>query len=541
MDKAVVVLYKKRGRNIAPLRQACGRLKFHLQTVETEAEFRETLRRGGISVIIVNLDANEAGKDNANEFVSTAAQIFEPEDADIHIVYSCEAFTSTPEGWPDRADPRPIRNYERDKLLDFTTEDKDWKSTIRKLEHIGKYFRINHSKGKNSVDFAIAQSTVPFPSEAIFLIRAAFKDMSRIEVDFPKPGLSGSIACYAQPFDKRLNKCNRMFIKIYPKEAQAINELYHTVEFVENYIHADYYPKYHYFRRYHGKVYSVLVTDLTEGPDGSKTFKDLIDDEKYSVAVVGDFIRNTLLIMNYGDLLKRDRGWKCIECTEPKNLYDDYLGYFLSKDDKKEDRKKKLWSENNCHKWFGTLVDLPEINHIEDKICCTFLAPNITGTYTKICHGDLHSENIMVKHEGDRLSPLFIDFSRTWETHSLKDLVTLETDMIIRGLRCIKSFSIAPVVKDFLNKLSFPADETKYEKEWVADSAELTRLMKVLVVLKELRKDAVEFHKVSQKEYECAALLKTLEILSYGKLPHDQNVRATTYVTYLLERLRAVD
>jgi len=124
------------------------------------------------------------------------------------------------------------------------------------------------------------------------------------------------------------------------------------------------------------------------------------------------------------------------------DLLDEYTKKFLA------DQEKRLIldSENTCNRWFGNVADVLELTENIRKSFLRIYSRN----FFKICHGDLHADNIMVKSNGGSLIPVFIDFFSHRRTHSLKDLVTLESDMIIRGLGGIKSFSEKRMVRYFL-------------------------------------------------------------------------------------------
>lgn len=263
------------------------------------------------------------------------------------------------------------------------------------------------------------------------------------------------------------------------------------------------------------------MTELAVGPNGKAlTFREMVLSPTFSPQQTKNFISNALLVMGK---------WPRSKPAQVHDLVGEYLTEFLG-----EDTRLKLESENVCHRWFGQFADGLSL---EKKICDSLPAASREGTSLGICHGDLHGDNVMVRDIGGKLIPFFIDFSRAGKTHSIKDLVILESDMIIRGLTGIETLHDKARISSFLESLDIKGGKSRLEKQGLSEDT-LSRLEKIRVVTKELRKNAFSFHGVAEIEYAGAALLRTLEILSYGKLPRDENVRATTYVSYLCERIR---
>jgi len=227
-----VVVYKKRDRDLLPLQAACEILKMALRVVESEEEFQKQCNQEAISCIIVPLGSHEQGGDNAREFANVAAKILQPEDADVSIVYSTEGYT--PANWPGTLDPRPIYS---DDDPEFLPDDRQWKNTIAKLGQLKKRFRHPRSPAGSTVKTEVeSPSKVSFTSEADFLLRAAFKDMSKITIGFPEQGLSGSFAYIIQPFDSFGHECKQVFVKIYADQEKAQKELSNLFTYFEPYI-----------------------------------------------------------------------------------------------------------------------------------------------------------------------------------------------------------------------------------------------------------------------------------------------------------------
>lgn len=525
-EKPTVVVYKLRERNLEPLKGFCEAQNLGLHIAENENEFKEYLRSAKVICLIVTVASDEKWVDSVRDFIAMASNVFKPEDADINILYSLEGYT--PKDWSKYSptlnlEPRQIRSLNNQYYIEY--DDNAWQYSIKRMQSLD--ISDKHSS-RVYICFA-EESDVSFPTEALLLMRAAFKDKNSIIIEFPGQGLSGSIACIGHPLLDD-NDEKSVFIKIYREdkingETKILKDLNNVMNLVERYLEEGDYSKVTDTRRYIGKAYSLIVTDIVVGPGERRlTLREMICskyDNDFSIRKVKDFIQNVLSIFDK---------WELKSFSEI-DLIGTYLKDFI--DDYK--RKLNIESENVCHRWFG---DFSDGKSLEDKIRNTIPKQLLSSCLTKICHGDCHTENIMVKDFDGILKPVFIDFSRTSETHALKDLVTLELDMIIRGLSGIKHFSNEKTVASFLKEFLYY--KNRRVNEWTHDAKELVQLKKVMAVITELRKHATDVYKSSLSEYECAALLKTLEVISYGSLPHDANVRATSYISYLIERLKSV-
>lgn len=520
-----VILYSTNKRDIAPLKKACEELKITLHIVENEADLLKVYKNTNVISIIISFDEHEDAENNILRFANVAGSFLEPEDADIFIIYSTEQ--TTPRSWPGALDPRPIRSLDIEPYC--ASDDKGWCITINRLKWLQGLLRYSRNSFRSIVNIGFSrEASISFPTEAAFLLRAAFKDMVSIKIEFPRQGLSGSIACIAQPTTETGDYCNSVFVKIYQGQGKAFRDLQNVTKFVERYLGTDYFPPYQHPRRYIGKAYSILVTDLVIGPNNrALTLREMIsskDAANFTLREVRDFISDVLLILS--------KKWQATLKQNDSDLIDNYLKRFLDDNEK----RLNIDSENICHKWFGKYADNIKI---EEKLRATIPSKFLKGSLLRVCHGDLHTDNIMVKSIGGGTHPVFIDFSRTDETHVLKDIVTLESDIVIRCLCGIKLFSNKNIIRAFLESLTSDNMGRYSINEWTYDANEILQIEKVRTAILELRKHSVYTYKIPLQEYRCAALLKTLEVLSYGKLPYDQNVRATTYVTYLLEKLKA--
>ncbi len=524
----IILIYKTINRDLLPLKRACQKLRLSLHVCENQEQLQRELETSLVTCIIVPLGSKEESGNQATEFATMIGEFLRPEDSDLEIIYSTE--TTSPNGWHKVPDPKVIRRYYDYHLPRLCTEDLQWVNTVNYLKSLTLEDSYGRNRQRTIVKIGFASDkpyrgevgNVPFSTEAGFLLRAAFKDMSRIEVHTPRQGLSGSRGYIIQPFDSAGNETKKFFAKIFPEQGKAIKEYQNFREHVSNYFLALHYPNYNYPRRYSGIGLSLFVTDLVVGPNGvSTSLREMVQSPIFSVKQLTDFFSEALSIM--------DQHWHCRHSKEALDLVEAYLNKFL----KDEMKRAKLDSDNYCHKWFGKRVsDVP----FEGKLRSSFPTHCFAGTNLKICHGDLHLDNIMAGHFGGKLIPVFIDFSRTGETHSLNDLVTLESDLIIRCLNGAKYE--AEKFQSFLESLSFKVQSDNHQERENLGIDELLEIEKVRAISKLLRKNAISLHGASEVEYYMAALLKTLEVLSYGQLPNDENERAAAYVTYLCERIR---
>jgi len=479
----------------------------------------------------VPLESPEKGQEQAREFIIVARGLLRPEDSDVQIIYSTE--TDTPIGWQE-LEPNRIRRYHDSALPKLCTRDIEWKCSIEKLTFVVKLspLRLSVHRPGLTIEFEEESSggtqlvNTPFPSEVGYLLRAAFKDKARIKVGMPRQGFSGSMGYIIYPFDQADRPTKRFFAKVYPEQTKA-NEEYknfrdHVFEYFPNINH----PSYDFERRYVGVAYSLIVTDLVEYAEGqSLAFLDMVQSPDFSAEQAIRFMSVALNVM--------DHHWPSYCKDTPIDLVGIYLGDVL----KDEKRKQRLESENSCHKWFNKWFSCSGgTERIEENIQSYFCEGSLVGRKLKKCHGDLHGENLMVGHR-DRHIPVFIDFSRTGETHYLKDLVTVESDLIIRGLNGIPEYLARDRVMSFLESLGFGSEGATNRAGGNAERESL-QAQKVKGVIGVLRRNAVATHGASESEYQMAALLKTLEVLSYGKLPHQQNERAVQYVTHLCNCVR---
>lgn len=511
-----IIVYKTIECDLVDLQRACKRIGFACYVAKKPNDFKKEINKGSVVAIVVPvpiapvpLGLANTGSSDGNviiKFCSITENILRPEDAYVKIIYSTEGFTPAP--MPQNYDPRPVKCYVNDP--DILIEDRNWQKTIRVLESLKENIDpVSYSVPNRVIIEGLEKAEVPFPVEALFLLRAAFNNMSKIDIKFPpKQGLSGSIACIVQPYDRASHKCALFFAKIYPDERKANSELQNLKAYFNTYIPPQYYAHYQTFRRCKGHAFSIGVTDLAIGPNNSPlSFNKMMQSSKHSVTEIESFITEIISVL---DIFPINEGEVKLD------LFKEYLEFSNA------EREKLLNSENICRKWFENIAG-PE--KLIEKIKATLPPTALESNFQRVCHGDMHGENIMVKKIGRKLSPFFIDYSHVEYQHGIKDLVTLEADIVIRGLEGIE-------VTPFLNSL-----ERKYRRKRARiDKRRRLLVMKSASVIRELRKMASSYG-VSVIEYFGACLLKTLSILSY-RLPFDQNQRADLYIKYLLGKIK---
>lgn len=270
-----VVVYKPQERNITPLEKICDEFNLNLHICDNGEELRKEFEKQGVKFIIVPLGLERGGR-KAKEFAEIAADILQPEDSDLVIIYSTEGYS--PDEWLGEPDPRCTRvyhNYARPQLL---MADKGWEKTIDFLKEADSREILARNPFKHTVEIEFFDKKLndtiwntPFPSEAGFLLRSAFKDMAKIVVHTPRQGLSGSMGYVIEPFNPSGQKTKKYFAKIYPDQGKALKEYENFRDHVYPCFPARHYPHYDYLRRYSGIAYSVIVSEMVEGLDGKST------------------------------------------------------------------------------------------------------------------------------------------------------------------------------------------------------------------------------------------------------------------------------
>src|SRR5258708_250782 len=171
-SRPVVLIYKKRNRDISPLERVCSDLNWSLNVCEGDDELRGEIEKGIALAIIVPLGSTEEGTKNAREFAVTLEGILQPEDPDVLILYSTQDFT--PKDWSE-PDPRLTYVFGDDSGRPrFVPDDRDWKRTIQILGSLKTRLRLERNPKQRTLVIHFSPSAhqsrelvqVPFPTEA---------------------------------------------------------------------------------------------------------------------------------------------------------------------------------------------------------------------------------------------------------------------------------------------------------------------------------------------------------------------------------------
>jgi hypothetical protein len=206
-------------------------------------------------------------------------------------------------------------------------------------------------------------------------------------LNFPSKDF-GSIVCAIQPFDLYGNKkIQRYLVKLYHDEEKARQEYKNYQNYVNGSIPAEHHPKYDHHRTYRGKAFSIFVMDLKEGPGGRPvSLREVMTSSEFNRGDVRQFVLKAIRVL--------DDYWMSATSSGRTDLIWEYMRKcFFGKN--KESCERLLLSFDSCHRWFGSLS---EGSTFEERLRL-FLADNSSfNTTLKKCHGDLHTDNIMVGH-----------------------------------------------------------------------------------------------------------------------------------------------
>ncbi len=122
-----------------------------------------------------------------------------------------------------------------------------------------------------------------------------------------------------------------------------------------------------------------------------------------------------------------------------------------------------------------------------------------------LCHGDLHSRNMLVDADGHFW---LIDFARVAESHALRDFVELETDIKFNLLPVVDLKALLPFEQALLAPVSF--EETPGDVSFT--SAQLDHTYQIVLALRRIAAQLINLTG-DIREYYQALLLHTLNIM----------------------------
>ena len=148
-----------------------------------------------------------------------------------------------------------------------------------------------------------------------------------------------------------------------------------------------------------------------------------------------------------------------------------------------------------------------------------------------LCHGDLHSQNILVDAAGHFW---LIDFGRVAESHALRDFAELETDIKFNLLSTTDLSDLLP----FERALLAPAKFKKAPKEDMSfDDNRLNHAYQVILALRRIASDLLDLED-DMCEYYQALFLHTLNIMRLHHIRAEKKEHALLSASLICQRLR---
>jgi thiamine kinase-like enzyme len=250
----------------------------------------------------------------------------------------------------------------------------------------------------------------------------------------------------------------------------------------------------------------MVVMELVANPDGAPlTLMEALQCPDFTT----DNVREVM-----SELMHAFQDWR-----KPQPAADLITSYLPFLHTQRLDRIRALRSEISANRWFVPHSHLDTEEQVRSALRIE------TGGRSCICHGDLHASNILVEQIGRSHMPVLIDFYRTGPAHHLKDLVTLELDLVIRAPQSI--FKEPNTLDVWLRQIA--------ENDF-SDTNDLL-LAKLSCAVLVLREFAHHSREADTTEYGRACILQTLNMLSFGTLSLDQRLRATEIVNHWRARL----
>jgi hypothetical protein len=240
--------------------------------------------------------------------------------------------------------------------------------------------------------------------------------------------------------------------------------------------------------KYFAIMYEYASSDLEID---SKSFAEIISKIEYSeidyyLKIIDNLFN--LTIFNSWDKGKRQKKHSA------KELYSSFIKF----NDIVQQIEKILDTKNEFDKDYSLLSQFESIFNLEFD--CN----------TKICHGDLHSENFFID---DKNEIILIDFGDTGELHSLIDFVTLESS--IRFKHISKYYNLDELLK--YEKQLFTIDS--FKNNFNLDFINHKNLTKYFKIILKIREHALKYIcNNSLNEYLIALFMITFRQIRYPDL-----------------------
>ncbi len=158
-------------------------------------------------------------------------------------------------------------------------------------------------------------------------------------------------------------------------------------------------------------------------------------------------------------------------------------------------------------------------------------APQQTTSWICLCHGDLHSQNILVDASGQFW---LIDFARSTESHAVRDFVELENNI---------KFELLPEVKDpqtlvdFEQSLLAPTSFGEPASIPAYNDQQLDKAHRVILKLREIAGQLLPLESGELHDYYRALLFDTLKILCIKHIDPAQKRHALLAAALICQHL----
>ncbi len=153
-----------------------------------------------------------------------------------------------------------------------------------------------------------------------------------------------------------------------------------------------------------------------------------------------------------------------------------------------------------------------------------------TGSRKCLCHGDLHSRNILVDTEGQFW---LIDFARAAESHALRDFAELETDIKFNLLSETDVSLLLPLERILLAPARFGEEPPASS----LGSESLDKAYRVVSALRAIAGRLLKLEGCSMREYYVALLAHTLNVIRLRSIRKAKKEHALLSAALICQRL----